>query len=143
MAGALQVDLIWRQSIQCRLDVQSFDHSQLYRAMDLAAGHRYAAIPLLRRVNIMNNSDLADTIAAAHDFTKTDARKLVDAIFATIADAAAKGEEISLNGFGKFKVKETPAREGRNPSTGASIQIAAARKLAFAPAKAVKDKLNG
>ena len=44
---------------------------------------------------------------------------------------------------GKFKVKDTPAREGRNPSTGATIQIAASRKLTFAAAKAVKDKLNG
>lgn len=90
----------------------------------------------------MNNNDLADTLAADHGISKADARKLVDAVFTAIGDAAAKGEEISLNGFGKFKVKDTPAREGRNPSTGATIQIAAARKLAFAPAKAVKDKLN-
>jgi DNA-binding protein HU-beta len=91
----------------------------------------------------MNNSDLADAIAAAQDINKGDARKLVDAVFSAIADAAAKGDEISLNGFGKFKVKDTPAREGRNPSTGATIQIAASKKLTFAPAKAVKDKLNG
>ncbi|MET0360749.1 MAG: HU family DNA-binding protein [Sphingobium sp.] len=91
----------------------------------------------------MNNSDLADSLAAANGLTKTDARKLVDGVFAAIADAAAKGEEISLNGFGKFKVKDTPAREGRNPATGATIQIAASKKLGFTPAKAVKDKLNG
>ncbi|MCE7796842.1 HU family DNA-binding protein [Sphingobium sufflavum] len=91
----------------------------------------------------MNNSDLADSLAAAHGLTKTDARKLVDGVFTAIADAAAKGEEISLNGFGKFKVKDTPAREGRNPATGATIQIAASKKLGFTPAKAVKDKLNG
>ena len=91
----------------------------------------------------MNNSDLADTIAAAHELTKADARKLVDGVFAAIADAAAKGDESALNGFGKVKVKDTPAREGRNPSTGATIQIAASKKLTFAPAKAVKDKLNG
>ncbi|HEX7821148.1 MAG TPA: HU family DNA-binding protein [Sphingobium sp.] len=91
----------------------------------------------------MNNSDLADSLAAANGLTKTDARKLVDGVFAAIADAAANGEEISLNGFGKFKVKDTPAREGRNPATGATIQIAASKKLGFTPAKAVKDKLNG
>ena len=91
----------------------------------------------------MNNSDLADTIAAAHGLTKADARKLVDVVFAEIAEAAAKGDEISLNGFGKFKIKDTPAREGRNPSTGATIKIAASKKLTLAPAKAVKDKLNG
>jgi DNA-binding protein HU-beta len=91
----------------------------------------------------MNTSDLADGLAASNGITKADARKLVDGVFAAIADAAAKGEEVSLNGFGKFKVKDTPAREGRNPSTGATIQIAAAKKLTFTPAKQVKDKLNG
>jgi DNA-binding protein HU-beta len=90
----------------------------------------------------MNNSDLADRIASENGLSKADARKLVDGVLAAIAEAAANGEEVSLNGFGKFKVKDTPAREGRNPSTGATIQIAAARKLTFAPAKAVKDKLN-
>ena len=91
----------------------------------------------------MNNSDLADKLAASQGITKADARKYVDAVFAAIADAAAAGEEVSLNGFGKFKVKESPAREGRNPSTGATIQIAASKKLGFSAAKAVKDKLNG
>jgi DNA-binding protein HU-beta len=91
----------------------------------------------------MNNSELIDSIAAASGTSKADAKKIVDTVFAAIADAAAKGEEVSLNGFGKFKVKDSPAREGRNPSTGATIQIAASKKLVFAPAKAVKDKLNG
>lgn len=90
----------------------------------------------------MNNADIADHIAS-DGMSKADARKLVDGVFAAIADAAAKGEEVSLNGFGKFKVKDVPAREGRNPSTGATIQIAASRKLTFSPAKSVKDKLNG
>ena len=91
----------------------------------------------------MNNADLADVIANDHGLTKADARKVVDAVFNAITDAASKGEEVSLNGFGKFKVKDSPAREGRNPSTGATIQIAASKKLGFSPAKAVKDKLNG
>ncbi|MFT3965141.1 MAG: HU family DNA-binding protein [Sphingobium sp.] len=91
----------------------------------------------------MNNSDLAEKLAAEHGVTKTDAKKLVDALFVAIGDAAAKGEEISLNGFGKFKVKDSPAREGRNPATGETMQIKASKKLAFTPAKAVKDKLNG
>ncbi len=90
----------------------------------------------------MNNSDLADALAAANGISKADARKYVDGVFAAIADAAAEGEEVSLHGFGKFKVKDSPAREGRNPATGAAMTIAASKKLTFAPAKAVKDKLN-
>lgn len=90
----------------------------------------------------MNNAELVEKIALANDRTKADAKKLVDAVIGAIADAAAAGEEVSLNGFGKFKVKMSAAREGRNPSTGATIQIAASKKLSFAAAKALRDKLN-
>ena len=91
----------------------------------------------------MNNTDIAEKIAADNGLTKTDAKKIVDGVFAAITAAAAKGEEVSISGFGKFKVKESPAREGRNPANGQTIQIAASKKLGFAAAKAVKDKLNG
>lgn len=91
----------------------------------------------------MNNSELAETLAGQTGTTKADARKAVDLVFAAIADAAAKGEEVSLNGFGKFKVKDVPARDGRNPATRGTIKIPASRKLTFTVAKAVKDKLNG
>jgi DNA-binding protein HU-beta len=91
----------------------------------------------------MNSSDLADHVADGHGLTKTDAKKIVDSIFAAIVSAAAKNDEVSIPGFGKFKVKDSPARDGRNPATGASMKIAASRKLGFTVAKAVKDKLNG
>ena len=91
----------------------------------------------------MNTSDIADHLAGAHGVTKADAKKMVDGVFAAITDAAAKGEEVSIPGFGKFKVKDSPARDGRNPATGAPMKIAASRKLGFSVAKAVKDKLNG
>jgi hypothetical protein len=51
--------------------------------------------------------------------------------------------EVSVSGFGKFKVKATPAREGRNPSTGETIEIKGTKKLTFGPAKAVKNRPNG
>jgi DNA-binding protein HU-beta len=74
---------------------------------------------------------------------KVQAKSIVDSVFKQIADAAAGGAETSLPGFGKFKVKATSEREGRNPSTGATIKIAASKKLTFTPAKAIKDALNG
>jgi DNA-binding protein HU-beta len=92
---------------------------------------------------LMTGNDIVDQIAAAAGLTKADAKKAVDGVFAAIIAAAAKGEEISIAGFGKFKVKDSPAREGRNPATGAALQIAASRKLGFSAAKAVKDRLNG
>lgn len=91
----------------------------------------------------MNNSELVDQVAAGLELSKADAKKAVDAVVAAIADAAARGEEISLNAFGKFKVKHSPAREGRNPATGETIKISASKKLTFSAAKAIKDRLNG
>ncbi|MGR4893598.1 HU family DNA-binding protein [Sphingopyxis sp. LARHCG72] len=91
----------------------------------------------------MNHAELSDSVAAALGLSKAEGKKAVDAVFAAISGAAAKGDDVSVNGFGKFKVKESAAREGRNPSTGATIQIAASKKLGFSAAKAVKDRLNG
>jgi len=91
----------------------------------------------------MNNAELAEALVKDHGMTKPDARRIVDDLMAAIVAAAAKGEEVSLAGFGKFKIKDSPAREGRNPATGETIQIAASKKLTFVPAKAVKDVLNG
>lgn len=87
--------------------------------------------------------EIADKIAGEQNITKAQAKTIVDSVFKEIASAAASGAETSIPGFGKFKVKETPAREGRNPGTGATIKIAASKKLTFTPAKAIKDALNG
>ena len=57
----------------------------------------------------------------------------MDSMLKSITSAAAKGEEISIPGFGKFKIKETPERERRNPTSGEKIKIAASRKLTFCP----------
>jgi DNA-binding protein HU-beta len=91
----------------------------------------------------MNNADLAEKVADAHGQSKADARKVVDTVFAAIADAAVGDDEVSLSGFGKFKVKASAAREGRNPATGETSKIAASKSLGFSPTKAIDDRLNG
>jgi len=88
-------------------------------------------------------ADLIDHVASEAGVEKSAAKKAVEAVFAGIVEAAKKGEEVSLPGFGKFKVKDSPARQGRNPSSGETIEIAASRKLGFSPAKQVKDALAG
>ena len=88
-------------------------------------------------------TEIADKIAAEQSLSKAQTKAIVESVFKQISDAAQSGTETSLPGFGKFKVKDTPAREGRNPATGATIKIAASKKLTFAPAKAMKDALNG
>ncbi|THV12304.1 HU family DNA-binding protein [Rhizobium rhizophilum] len=87
-------------------------------------------------------NEIADKIAADQNLTKAQAKAIVESVFSQIAEAAKAGAETSIPSFGKFKIKETPEREGRNPATGATIKIAAAKKLTFTPGKAVKDALN-
>ncbi len=88
-------------------------------------------------------TEIADKIAADQNLTKAQAKAIVDSVFKQIAEAAKNGAETNVPGFGKFKVKDKPEREARNPATGAMIKVAASKKLTFTPAKAVKDSLNG
>lgn len=91
----------------------------------------------------MNNAELIDHVAAATGMSKTAARDAMTAIVDGITSAAKNGHGVSITGFGQFKVSDKPARQGRNPATGEAITIAASRKLAFSPAKTLKDSLNG
>jgi len=90
----------------------------------------------------MNITELAERVATEQSLDKAQARKVIEAAKAVV-EAAKGGAEVTLPGFGKFKVQDRPEREGRNPATGAAMTLAASRKLAFSPAKAVKDALNG
>jgi DNA-binding protein HU-beta len=89
----------------------------------------------------MNISELAKSVAEATGTSDADAKKAITAVFDQIASAAAKGGEVSIPGFGKFAVKDRPERQGRNPSNGEAITIAASKKVTFTPAKGLKDKL--
>jgi DNA-binding protein HU-beta len=89
----------------------------------------------------MNIGDLTKGVAEATGSSDADAKKAITAVFSQIANAAAKGEEVSIPGFGKFAVKDRPERQGRNPSNGEAITIAASKKVAFTPAKGLKDRL--
>ena len=90
----------------------------------------------------MTMNELLAQVAATTGMNQEGVRKVLDAAFAAITEQAGRGETVALAGFGQFKVKESPARQGRNPASGATIEIAAARKMTFTSAKALKDKLN-
>ena len=91
----------------------------------------------------MNNADLITHVADAAGLSKADATKAIDAVFSALSDELVAGKDVRLNGFGIFSATERAAREGRNPQTGAAIQIAASKAAKFSPAKALKDRLNG
>lgn len=92
----------------------------------------------------MNKQELIDAIVAATpSLTKKAAGEAVNATLDAISDALAKGDTVQLIGFGTFEVRETKARTGRNPSSGAAIQIAASKKVGFKVGKALKDRVAG
>ncbi len=90
----------------------------------------------------MNITELAAQVAATQSMDKNQTRKVVEATLKAVVEAAAGGAEVSVPGFGKFKAQDRPEREGRNPATGEAMTLAPSRKLAFSPAKALKEALN-
>jgi len=90
----------------------------------------------------VNKQELIDAVAEGADLPKASATRAIDAVLDSITDALKKGDSVSLVGFGSFNVKARPARIGRNPQTGASINIAASNVPSFKAGKALKDSVN-
>ncbi len=96
----------------------------------------------------MNKADLIDRLAEMSGMEKKDAKKAVEALFATdprngvIASALEAGEKVQVTGFGTFELRNRKARMGRNPRTGEAIQIPAARVPAFSAGKSLKERFT-
>jgi DNA-binding protein HU-beta len=90
----------------------------------------------------MNKSEMIDAIAEGADISKAAAGRALDAVIDAVTETLKKGETVNLIGFGTFEVRDRKARTGRNPQTGATIQIAAAKSPAFKAGKALKDAVN-
>ena len=86
----------------------------------------------------MNKSELIEAIATKADLTKAASGRALEAVIETIVDTLAKGEDVSLIGFGAFKVSVRSAREGKNPKTGEKIMIAETSVPKFSPGAAFK-----
>ena len=91
----------------------------------------------------MTKTELVAIIADKVELTKKDAEAALNAFMDSVKEALAKGDKVSLVGFGTFEVRERAAREGKNPRTGEKLTIVACKVPAFKPGKALKDKVNG
>jgi len=91
----------------------------------------------------MNKSELVAKIAEGADITKASAGRALDSLIDSVTTELASGGGVALVGFGTYKVNDRAARTGRNPQTGAEIQISAAKVPAFKAGKALKDAVNG
>jgi DNA-binding protein HU-beta len=91
----------------------------------------------------MNKAELVEHVAKVADLTKAAAGAALDAVVEGIVKALKKGEEVTLVGFGTFKVRNRAARMGRNPQTGETIKIKATKVPGFKAGKALKDAVGG
>lgn len=90
----------------------------------------------------MNKTELVNVVAAETNVEKKTVDAVIAATLKAVADAMKEGDKVSLIGFGTFEAKATAAREGRNPKTGETITIAAAKKPVFSASKVLKDEVN-
>ena len=90
----------------------------------------------------MNKAELVAAIAEQAEISKKDSEKALKALVDGVTEELVKGEKVQVIGFGTFEVSERPAREGRNPQTGATMTIAASKAPKFKAGKALKDAVN-
>jgi len=90
----------------------------------------------------LNKTELIADMAAKTGMTKKDAEKVANAFFATVEQALSAGDKVQLVGFGTFEVRKRQARKGRNPQTGAEIDIPASKVPAFKAGKALKEAVD-
>ena len=90
----------------------------------------------------MNKAELVEQVAESADVSKASASRCVETVFDSIREALAKGDLVTMAGFGTFSVKERAARNGRNPRTGETIHIQASKLPGFKASKALKDAVN-
>lgn len=90
----------------------------------------------------MNKTELTQVVAEKADISAATAGKVVNAFIEAVTDSLKANDPVVLVGFGTFAVKERAARSGRNPQTGKTIEIAAAKNPGFKPGKVLKDAVN-
>ena len=93
-------------------------------------------------MSLVNKNELIAQVAETAEMTKTDAAKAVDSVFGAIETALKDGNEVRLTGFGTFSVSQRKATTGRNPRTGATINIPASNQPKFRAGKGLRDSVN-
>jgi len=91
----------------------------------------------------MTKPELIESVSSSLGTTKAEIERTLEAILDRATNALAAGDKVELRGFGIFEAKETKARTGRNPATGATIDIPASRRATFRPSKELKNRLVG
>jgi integration host factor subunit beta len=90
----------------------------------------------------MTKADLVDKVTALGDLTRRDGEIIVETLFESVIGALKSGDKIEIRGFGSFRTRQRNARTGRNPKTGAKVDVPAKRVPFFKPSKELRDSVN-
>ncbi len=90
----------------------------------------------------MTKAELIEEVARTTDLTKKHAEQIVNTVFESMVDSLKDGDKIELRGFGSFRVRRRGSRVGRNPKTGAQVQVPSKRIPYFKPGKQLRELLN-
>jgi integration host factor subunit beta len=91
----------------------------------------------------MTKAELIEEVSRVVEMTRKESEVIVDAIFASVVRALRAGDKIEIRGFGSFRTRQRQPRLGRNPKTGARVEVPAKRIPYFKPSKELKDLVNG
>jgi len=91
----------------------------------------------------MTKADLIEEVSRVVELTRKESEVIVEAIFDSVVRSLRTGDKIEIRGFGSFRTRERQARVGRNPKTGARVEVPAKRIPYFKPSKELKDLVNG
>jgi integration host factor subunit beta len=108
------------------------------RLADVPAG---AEAPSTKRAD-MTKADLIEEVSRVVEMTRKDSEVIVEAIFDSVVKALRTGDKIEIRGFGSFRTRQRQSRVGRNPKTGARVEVPAKRIPYFKPSKELKDLVN-
>jgi integration host factor subunit beta len=90
----------------------------------------------------MTKADLVEEVTQLGDLTRRDGEVIVDTIFESVIHALQSGDKIEIRGFGSFRIRQRKPRTGRNPKTGAKVDVPAKRVPYFKPSKELRDMVN-
>jgi integration host factor subunit beta len=90
----------------------------------------------------MTKADLVDRVTSLGDLTRRDSEVIVDTLFESVIHALKTGDKVEVRGFGSFRTRQRNSRTGRNPKTGAKVEVAAKRVPFFKPSKELRDLVN-
>jgi integration host factor subunit beta len=90
----------------------------------------------------MTKADLVDRVTSLGDLTRRDSEVIVDTLFDSVIHALKTGDKVEVRGFGSFRTRQRNSRTGRNPKTGAKVDVAAKRVPFFKPSKELRDLVN-